>query len=320
MNELTRRTLLAGIASAAAASKLPGARPAWKPKLGLLARYSPANIAFAKDEGFTSIGLWANGGDVLQADQVSDETLREVRAAVDRSGLMLSVVGSTNNHIAADPDRRKRENAYFSKVIEVAGVLGAPYVGTASGDMPGRPLKQQVDEITRVYETVYFPLCQKHNVRILWEPWPDGPNVATGPQGYEALFTAFGNSPYVGLQYDPSHFVRLFIDPIQTARDFADKIYDVHLKDTEIEWHRLRRVGIRPFDGAQWWRYRIPGNGQIDWAAFFTVLEERGYTGAMNIEHEDDLYGAMPPQADFTEDYKRGFRVGHQYLRQFVPA
>ena len=41
----------------------------------------------------------------------------------------------------------------------------------------------------RVYTEKYFPLCQKLNVKILWEPWAGGPNIATGPVGYEALFT-----------------------------------------------------------------------------------------------------------------------------------
>lgn len=73
-----------------------------------------------------------------------------------------------------------------------------------------------------------------------------GPNVATGPVGYEMLFTPFGNSPHVGLQYDMSHLVRQFMDELQTARDFADKFYDVHLKDTEILRPVLRRAGIDP--------------------------------------------------------------------------
>lgn len=319
MTDLTRRTLLTGITAAAAASLAPGAQRAWRPKLGVLGEYTPGNLEFVKSEGFTSMGIWANEGGTLPAG-TSDEKLESVRQDFAKSGIYLSVVGATSNHIAADPARRKRENDYFVKVIEMAGKLGAPFVGTASGTIPGRPLKEQVAEIVKVYEQVYFPVCEKSKVRILWEPWPDGPNIATGPQGYDALFTAFGNSPYVGLQYDPSHLVRLFMDTIQTARDFADKIYDVHLKDTEIRWHILKKVGIRPFDDVDWWRYRIPGNGSIDWPAFFTVLEDKGYTGAMNIEHEDDLYGAMPPTPEFTEDYKNGFRVGHKYLRNYVPA
>jgi sugar phosphate isomerase/epimerase len=57
--------------------------------------------------------------------------------------------------------------------------------------------------------------------------------------------------PYVGLQHEPSHLVRQFLDEIRTARDFADKIYDVHLKETEIMWPILRRTGIHPVNEAQ---------------------------------------------------------------------
>jgi hypothetical protein len=39
----------------------------------------------------------------------------------------------------------------------------------------------------------------------------------------------------------------------------------------------------------------------------------------MNIEHEDDLYGAIPSTPEFPEDCKNGFRFGHRYLRQFDP-
>ena len=33
---------------------------AWKPKLGILANFSEANVLFAKNQGFTSIGLFAH--------------------------------------------------------------------------------------------------------------------------------------------------------------------------------------------------------------------------------------------------------------------
>jgi sugar phosphate isomerase/epimerase len=177
-----------------------------------------------------------------------------------------------------------------------------------------------VEEIVRVYNEKYFALCQKHNVRILWEPYAGGPNIATGPVGYEALFKAFGNSSYIGLQYDPSHLVWQMMDPIQCARDFVDKIYDVHLKDTEILWPVLRKTGIHPLDKSKWWRFRLPGSGSINWAAFFTVLMEAGYQGAMNIEHEDSLYAPSYQGNNFGEGYKTGFRVAHTYLRQLVPA
>jgi len=59
-----------------------------------------------------------------------------------------------------------------------------------------------------------------------------------------------------GLEFDPSHLVRQYIDPIQTAWDFRDRILAVHAKDTEIIQPVLAKVGIH---GQDWWRYRIPG-------------------------------------------------------------
>ena len=318
----TRRNVLTSmlsVAGAALAQRPAGAKP-WKPKLGVLAQFSEANIAFAKQEGFTSIGLWANRKTPLDPETVTDQQLARVKEAVRSSGLHLSVIGCSESHLSPDPATRARANAYFGKVIELAGKLGVAYIGTQTDGMPGRPFEEQVSEIVRVYTEKYFPLCQKHHVRILWEPYAGRPNLATGPVGYEALFKAFGNSPYVGLQFDPSHLVWQMMDPIQCARDFVDKIYDVHLKDTEIRWAILRKTGIQPPNNARWWRFRVPGSGQIDWPAFFTVLMDAGYTGAMNIEHEDPLYAPSYQGNDYDDGYKTGFRVAHQYLRQYVPV
>src|ERR1700681_1166805 len=233
----------------------------------------------------------------------------------------VSALQVNGNHIAPDPAQRAQQNSNFVKAIELAGKLGVPYIGTQSGKDASMTFASQVDEIVRVYHEKYFAACQQHNVRILWEPWQGGPNIATSPVGFEALFNAFKDSPYVGLQYDPSHLLWQMMDPVQTAKDFVDKIYDVHLKDTEVRWDVLRKVGINPVNRAQWWAYRLPGLGSIDWAAFFTVLQRAGYQGAMSLEHEDPLYGSPNrPGPDFNPEYALGFKMAHRYLQQYVPV
>ena len=147
-----------------------------------------------------------------------------------------------------------------------------------------------MDEIVKVYNEKYFPLCEKNKVRILWEPYAGGPNIATGRWGGKRCSRRSRTARTSGLQFDPSHLVWQFMDPVQAAREFVDKIYDVHLKDTEILWHVVRRGGIQPVNNARWWRFRVPGYGSVDWKGFFSVLAEAGYTGAMNIENEDKFY------------------------------
>ena len=298
-------------AAAAQAQRRPPVN--WKPRLGVLCQYSESNIDFVKSEGFTSVQLR------LDPDKLNDAAIAAIKDKIQRAGLYVSSLAVDGNHIDPDPTKREQQNTYTLKCLDLCGKLGIPHIGGQSGTMRGQPLQQQVDEIVKVYTEKYFPACEKNKVRILWEPYAGGPNIATGPVGWEALFKAFGTSPHIGLQFDPSHLVWQFMDPVAAARDFVDKIYDVHLKDTEILWHIVRRGGIQPVNGARWWRFRIPGYGSVDWKGFFSVLAEVGYTGAMNIENEDEFYYPPYNQGNFTEQYKRGFRTAHEFLKTLVP-
>jgi sugar phosphate isomerase/epimerase len=308
--ELTRRTVLTALSAAAV---VQAQRKNWKPKLGILMQYSDSNLAFAKAEGFTSAQLR------LDPDRLDDAAIAALKQKIAASGIYISCLAVDGNHIDADPARRDHQNAYTVKCIELCGKLGIPNIGGQSGSLSGSTLRRQVDEIVKVYTEKYFAACEKNHVRILWEPWAGGPNIATGPVGWDALFKAFQDSSHVGLQFDPSHLVWQFMDPVAAAREFGEKIYDVHLKDAEILWHILRRGGIQPVNRATWWRFRLPGNGSVDWKGVFAVLSEVGYTGAMNIEHEDDFYYPDYEDGNFTENYKRGFRVAHEFLKTLVP-
>ena len=288
--------------------------------LGVLGPYTPANVEFAKKSGFTNMILGAGPGSTLDATKTTDAQIQDCKSTLDKFGMHVSAFQIDGNHIDPNPERRARTNDYMIKAIDLAGKLGVRNIGTNSGRDNSKSFPQQVEEIVRVYNEKYFPACQRNNVRILWEPYPESPNIATSPVGFEALFKGFGDTPWVGLQYDPSHLVRQFMDPIQTARDFADRIYDVHLKDTEILWPVLRAGGINPVNRAGWWRYRIPGMGQIVWRDFFTVLQDVGYSGAMSIEQEDPLYGGDGNRGpDFSPDFQMGFVMAKRYLDQYVP-
>ena len=299
---------------AAAAQAQRRRAPNWKPRLGVFGAYSEANLDFAKAEGFTSMQLR------LDPNKVDDTKLAAIKEKIRQSGLHISSLGCDGNHIDPDPARREAQIQKTVKTIELAGALGVKNIGGQSGKIVGQTLEQQVDEIVRVYTEKYFPALEKNGVRILWEPYAGGPNIGTGPVGWEALFKAFHDSPNVGLQFDPSHLVWQFMDPVQAARDFVTKIFDVHLKDTEIMWHILHRTGIQPPNNARWWRFRIPGYGSVDWKGFFTVLADAGYSGAMNIENEDQFFEPSYDQnGDFSEQFKRGFRLGHEFLKTLVP-
>jgi sugar phosphate isomerase/epimerase len=310
---ITRRSVLTAISAAAVVKAQRQPPPNWKPKLGAFISYSDANLEFMKSEGFTSMELR------LDPDKLDDAAIAAMKDKIAKAGILVSSLGCDGNHIDPDPAKREKQNLYTLKMIDLAGKLGVGNLGGQSGTIPGQPLQQQVDEIERVYTERYFAACEKNKVRILWEPYAGGPNIATGPVGWEALFKKFNNSPNVGLQFDPSHLVWQMMDEVAAAREFADKIYDVHLKDTEILWHLVKRGGIQPVNRQSWWRFRVPGYGSVNWKGFFSVLSEVGYKGAMNIENEDNFYYPSYANGDLTDQYKRGFKVAHEYLKTLVP-
>ena len=167
---MNRRTLLASFAVAAVASAKETKPPEWKPKVGILGPFTEGNVEFARKEGFGNMILGSSPRSTLDAAKMTDEQIQHVKSTIDKAGISVSALQVTQNHIAADPAKREQENAYFIKAIELAGKLGVPYIGTASGKDPSKSLDEQVQEIVHVYTDKYFAACEKHHVRILWEP------------------------------------------------------------------------------------------------------------------------------------------------------
>src|SRR5579862_5700445 len=102
---VTRRTVLAALSAAAALEAQRQRTFAnWKPKLGVLAQYSEANLDFVKAEGFTSIQLR------IDPNKVDDAAISSIRDKIQRSGLYVSSLAVDGNHIDPDPAGRDRQN------------------------------------------------------------------------------------------------------------------------------------------------------------------------------------------------------------------
>jgi sugar phosphate isomerase/epimerase len=103
-------------------------------------------------------------------------------------------------------------------------------------------------------------------------------------------------TPAVGLNFDPSHLVRLGVDPIRFLREFAPHVHHVHAKDTLLVPEGAYEYGtLQPAAFAErrrWsghaWRYVLPGRGITPWPDVFRILSDHGYRGRVSIELEDD--------------------------------
>lgn len=189
---------------------------------------------------------------------------------------------------------------------------GAVYTGAAPS---GYDNSKRLEDNVAKYKEVYTPVAElatEKGVKIGFENWPgrrafgDGGNLPITPQAWEMMFSVLPTES-IGLEFDPSHLMWQWIDPYKAAKDFVDHIFIVHLKDTQIFYDRLERVGNH---ARGWWTYRLPGFGELDWHLFFNILYEAGYEGNMVIEHEDPVFSG--------DRVGEGFMLCGNFLRKVM--
>ena len=308
-------------------------------RIGFYTDYSQSIAAFAQEVGFTSLQLSAWPSSSLNADTVTDDRIAEIRADLDGRDIEISALGYYPNPLDVDPEKAEEARRYLRKVIDLAPRMGVDTVCTFVGQTQGTPVIECLD----AFKEVFAPLCEyaeERSVRIGIENCPmrdhrtgHGENIARSPEVWDAMFELVP-SPALGLQIDPSHLVYQHIDHIACVRDYGSRIFHVHAKDVEVDQRKLSRLGIFGQElgrlnsfGNGWWRFRTPGFGEINWADFVSALLDIGYTGNLDIEHEDEVFAAQTiaaigSEADIVEMLGReqnGLILGYRHLSQFAP-
>ncbi len=290
------------------------------PRLAMIiVHFTPQKLAFAAENGYQGVLVHIDNRH-FNPDTITDRQIAQMRRAARESGcpiISLECMWGCN-HIDANPARRRRQQARFIRGMQIAHELGCKFLGTFSGGMKGATGERQAQELAEVFNEKYLPICEKLDLTLGWENYPCSINFAISPGLWKAVFDRVP-SPRLGLEFDPSHLVRQFIDPYAAAWEFKGRIHSAHAKDTEITQPILQQVGIH---GDGWWRYRIPGQGLVDWPRFITILLHAGYSGALAVEQEDPFWNNPKAPVDpvFPAARAEGFLLAQRYLRMFLPG
>ena len=67
----------------------------------------------------------------------------------------------------------------------------------------------------------------------------------------------------------------------------------------------------QPGFGEGWWRYCIPGDGVVPWAAAAALLSQNGFAGHVSVELEDARYNGS------AEGEQTGLIRSQKYLAQY---
>jgi sugar phosphate isomerase/epimerase len=305
-------------------------------KLGFLTACLPDRplaelVPWAREHGYEAleVAAWPDLGDRpftathLRAESFTADDAERVNKLFSDNGITLSSLAFYDNNLHPDPAERAAVNDHVRACVDAAALLGCPTVGTFVGRHPGR----SVAENLRDAEQVFAPLVDHAGERgvklvienCVMEGWhPDGypGNLAYSPELWEWMF-----SLGLYLNYDPSHLMWMGIDPVEALRPYVDRVAHAQAKDVELFPERRNRYGWPgravsrpdPWD-VGWWRYRVPGLGQVDWKRVVDTLYEGGFDGVLSVEHEDPVWGGTDAKV------RTGLDIAHRTLRPLLVA
>ena len=108
-------------------------------------------------------------------------------------------------------------------------------------------------------------------------------------------FMELTNPELVFLLFDSGHLSFAGINPENVLKKYVNRVKHVHLKDIRKEMVEKSRAERWSFlKGVREGVFTVPGDGDVDFAPIFSILEEAGYEGWVVVEAEQDPAKANP--------------------------
>ncbi len=222
------------------------------------------------------------------------------------------------NTMDADLEKRAANISHLKTVIAASAKLGVNMVTT----FIGRDQNKSVEENIELFRQIWPDLINYaaglgvkvaiENCPMLFgrDQWPGGQNLMTTPAIWRKLF-AIIDSPYFGINYDPSHFIWQQMDYVKPLYEFRDKIFHVHFKDIKLYRDKLNDCGIMAYP-LDYMSPKLPGYGDVDWGRYVSALTDIGFDGFACIEVEDKAFESC------REKILDSVRISKRYLEQYV--
>ena len=317
-------------------------------RIGFLTDGNLERLDWAKEQGFGSIAWNRFETSGAAPHEENWRPFAEQFAAKANSRqIRISAIGALYKN-PLDPAQSEFARSVFLRAIEVAAHLGVRTVAgfpgavielerNPKGENPVyKPFENFMPQLLAFWEPIARVAADK-GVRIAFEHCPMAPyhlpimgfNMLAQPAMWERLFNE-SKCENLGIEWDASHLVCQFIDPVANIHKFGSRIFHVHAKDAFINRHLLEIYGICHPGVAE---HRFPGLGQSNWGEIVHALLRAGYDSDLNIEGWHDPvfrdHDAAPPidtqlaRTDRQAGQKlenAGLLIAKKTLERFVPV
>ena len=241
-----------------------------------------------------------------------------VLAYAKEKNIEISSLAFYPNTMDGNLEKRAAVVEHLKTVIRASAKLGINMVTTFIGRDQAKTVEENLALTAEVWPPI-LALAEELKVRVAIEncpmlfgrdQWPGGQNLMTSPANWKKVFELLP-SEYLGINYDPSHFLWQMIDPIKPLYAFRDKIFHVHFKDIKVYKDKLDEYGIMAYP-LDFMRPKLPGLGDMDWGRFVSALTDIGYDGFACLEVEDKAFEST------EQKVLDSLTIAKRYLDQFV--
>lgn len=285
-------------------------------------------IDFASQHGFKCVELasWKQekaerryaGVSHLDAEGLTDEKAKYILDYCKDRNVEISSLAYYPNTMDSYLEKRKANIEHLMSVIDASAKLGINMVTTFIGRNQYKTVDENLAELEEVWRPIINHAEEKkvkigiENCPMLFgaDQWPGGQNLMTTPVIWHKVFDIL-HSDYLGINYDPSHFVWQMMDYIAPLYEFKDKIFHVHFKDIKLYPEKLKRCGTMAYP-LDYMAPKLPGLGDVDWGAYVSALTDIGYDSFVCIEVEDRAF------EDSKERIEDSIILSKRYMDQFV--
>lgn len=272
--------------------------------------WEPERVVNALSElGYTSVE-WSLSH--LHPHRKSQEELNRAVRVSEQAGLIVSEVVVQQDLISLDPELVKQRVKLTRDCLQASSEAGVGIINIFSGPAPWDPtapklgvemsegkawdiLLPSMEELVRVAESENVVMALEAVFGMLCRDYYSS----------QELFRQI-DSPYLAMNFDPSHMVLYRNDIPWAIHQCADKIKHFHLKDA------IGVPGVPDRD----FMFPLLGEGMVDWHGALTALREIGYTGCLSVEFEAYSYYTQVLDSDPVE----AARLSMQQIRKLNRA
>jgi sugar phosphate isomerase/epimerase len=213
--------------------------------------------------------------------------LKGVRQQTEAAGITIACLSLDYCLFPQEKKSSKSFHSMLTKLAQVASAVNCKKVAVSLAPGSNGSWLTAVEEELSGLKGVLADNDVRLLLRLATAPEFRGRSLkswaAMEPQDWRDLLSVI---PDLGLSFSPADCVWLGIDYLKILSGVAAGIEHIEAHDIEINRSLLNDSGMY---GPLWWRYRLPGKGQVDWTQLVEALKLYDFKGTFSIHLDDEF-------------------------------